>query len=156
MPSLLHEHLVEDVIARYADMGPRRSRFKRDLLRCLNANVTDPDDIDGIKEELAQFNRVPDAFAIMPERALVVVFEVSVTNAVRGGTLRDYAELWFDLDCFGWDLVVVEVDQHGREFQLDLCAAWYEFLEKDIKAKPPMSEDERCWLRENFATMAPP
>jgi len=94
-------------------------------------------------QEMPSFHRVPDAWIMVKnptpwkwspihedisrEFPFFIAVEVEDTSPLTKEKLRDYADLWFDLDCedvCGFALLVA--DRYGTTFKfLDPCSAWH-------------------------------
>lgn len=74
--------------------------------------------------ELDRFTRIPDAFAIYPDRLRVDLFECEVTHPLSRSLVWDIADLWLALDIWGIEFEVFVVNRYGHINQFDL-PKWY-------------------------------
>lgn len=84
------------------------------------------------------FTRRPDAWSYVPfERddvpGTLNIFEIEDSHLIDIEKMRDYADLWFNLDDLDLDLHLFVYDRYGEhEKQICLCEYWFMFLRKDI------------------------
>lgn len=88
---------------------------------------------------------VPDAYEIHPAGDLpcpvVIVHEVIVTHPLTDAKLAAYADLWFDLDNAGIDLVLIVHSPFLHEPErISLMNEWYRIVDEQT-ADWPLFED---------------
>lgn len=62
------------------------------------------------------FRLIPDAYTLA--HGLVIVYEVEDTHPVKGARLRDYLQLYKQLDDMDWELQVHVVSVTGHTIQI--------------------------------------
>lgn len=86
---------------------------------------------------------LPDAYKVDWGRKILTCVEVEVTSDIKHSKMRWYSELWFTLDCNGWDLRLEVLGKYGNHSRICLKSEWYKALaekqgiEWDYEAPPP-------------------
>lgn len=86
------------------------------------------------------FTRRPDAWSYEPSGREEIgipgtlnIFEIEDSHMISLDKMRDYADLWFNLDDLDLDLKLFVYDRYGEhERQICLCEYWFMFLRDDI------------------------
>jgi hypothetical protein len=98
----------------------QRKYFKKKVIEALKT-----EDALGISEFPL---RVPDAYKICKFCRAIFIYEIDRYSPTIEKKLREYAELWFTLDYYEWDLILFVIDIHA----IDYYVLSGEILKKEI------------------------
>jgi len=73
------------------------------------------------------YGYIPDAYIVNEDAMNIVVFEVVDHHKITRERMCCITELWFGLDCEGWDMQMVAIYKHGR-MRVDVTDNFYEQL----------------------------
>ena len=104
--------------------GMQTRRFKKSLMEAVFPDGSD-EDVKCLRDEYSWFRRVPDAFRLHPEHNLAIVLEVECSHKIPDHKMAEYAELWFQLDCDMWDLVLFRASDVHDPKPWCLMSEWY-------------------------------
>lgn len=77
---------------------------------------------------LAKREFQPDAFVVDRETKVITLFEVEHHHLLNDRKLTMLAHFWWDLDCEGWCVELVRVNNRGEWTESNLMAEWYRML----------------------------
>lgn len=129
----IHVGLIADLVERY---GANTIGFRRSLVAKIRE--MDASYAPGGSDELEIHHRKPDAYLVSDTG--VIAWEVESTHELGADRLREWADLWWELDAsdlhdrLPLDLRIV--DKYGVERSVNLCAAWFDMLGKRGQVKP--------------------
>ncbi|MDR2239011.1 MAG: hypothetical protein LBE33_01030 [Zoogloeaceae bacterium] len=111
--------------------------FNRSLIEAMEHEVD--------KEELTHLlkgNRIiPDAYRIDREHRTVFLFEVEDTNTISPDKLKKLSEIWYRLDCLGWEMRVFLIDRYMHYWSiLPLSKVWHSLESENASKRNPKDE----------------
>jgi hypothetical protein len=114
MPSAEHQRVVTDLVRTYS------LQTKRFMLSVTTA-MLGPDfgyhDAHDLRKRHRQY---PDAYAVFSTEQIVRAYEVVASTPLTTEKLRQYAELWLELDDYAWDFELIMVDCCDGHYPIDL------------------------------------
>ena len=74
--------------------------------------TNNPIDQTELEELVGQHRVIPDAYLIDDPKKTAYLFEIEDTNPLTADKLRKLSEIWWRLDCIGWELRVFLIDRY--------------------------------------------
>lgn len=85
-----------------------------------------PIDQTELEALVSQYRVIPDAYLIDESARTAYLFEIEDTNPLSADKLRKLSEIWWRLDCIGWELRVFLIDRYLTCWRsLPLADVWY-------------------------------